>query len=297
MKVLVATKIFKFIEGEVILNIEHGGYRVTIREAETISQIRSPPHQNMKSSMVDKDSNHEVPGFEDLEDLEEFTSNHQQGQEQDEGKSKGGDSPISNSNSNGIGNMGSNYGSQRDDSCSKTRTVSFSQNDLSEELLKVSQKSRLAAIEVVKAQEEEVQAPPGFGNITAKEAAGLLRSSPKPKDKLDCVQSTDMGAHINSQNSLEEPPGFEKLKAERVDQRKSKSKHSRTRTGRQLGDSISSSSTNETTESMLRIAHESIQVGELVGVRVIGNKKGAIARITDHLKQRKAQERKARPKN
>ena len=106
-----------------------------------------------------------------------------------------------------------------------------------------------------------------------------------------------MGAHINSQNSLEEPPGFEKLKAERVDQRKSKSKHTRTRTGRQLGDSISSSSTNETTESMLRIAHESIQVGELVGVRVIGNKKGAIARITDHLKQRKAQERKARPKN
>jgi len=216
--------------------------------------------------MDDKDSNHEVPGFEDLEDMEEFTSNHQQGQEQDEGKSKGGDSPTSNSNSNGIGNMGSNYGGQRDDSCSKTRTVSFSQNDLSEELLKVSQKSRLAVKEVTKAQEEEVHAPPGFGSRTAKDAVGLLHSSPKPKEKLDSVQSTDMGADINSQNSFEEPPGFEKLKEKRVNQLRTKSKHTRIRTGRRLGDSISSSSTNETTESMLRIAHESIQVGELLGV-------------------------------
>jgi len=40
---------------------------------------------------------------------------------------------------------------------------------------------------------------------------------------------------------------------------------------------------------MLKLAQESIQVGELLGVQVIGDKKAAINRITEHLKKRKTQ--------
>jgi len=299
MKVLVATKTFKFIEGEVILSIEYGGYRVFIREAGTVSQVRSPPLQRIMSNMEDNDSNQEVPGFEDLADMEESNSNQQPWKEQAEGKSKGGDSPLSNSNSNSkaIGNTGINYGGLKDDSNSKTKTVSFSQNGLSEELLKVSQKPRLAAKVTAEDQGVEVQAPPGFGNRKSNDEVGSIISKPNSKDKLDCVLSTDMGADINSQNSLDEPPGFEKLKEKGRNRLKTKPTHSRTGTTKQLEASTSSSYTNETTESMLKAAHESIQVGELLGVRVIGNKKEAIARITDHLKQRKVQERKSHPKN
>ena len=307
MKVLVATKVFQFIEGEVLLHIGYGGYRVTIREAETVSQLIYHPQQGLKGNMVAKDSNHEVPGFEDLDDMEVYNSNQRQWQEQDEGMSKGecslnsnsnsngsgNGSPISNSNPSGTGNRGINDCAQKDDSYSRTKTVSFSQNDFSEELLKVSQKSRMATKEAINVQEDvEAQAPPGFEMRTAN-----LLSSSTPKDNLDRVQRKEKGSDINSQNSHVEPPGFEKVKAKHVNQLKTKPIHKQTRTGRKLSDSISSSSTNGTTESMLKIAHEALQVGELLGVRVIGNKKEAVARITDHLKQRKIQKRKASPTN
>ena len=67
MKVLIATKAFQFIEDEIILHIGYGGYRVTIREAETVSQMRHHPQQSLQGiNMDDNDSNHEVSGFEDL---------------------------------------------------------------------------------------------------------------------------------------------------------------------------------------------------------------------------------------
>jgi len=82
---------------------------------------------------------------------------------------------------------------------------------------------------------------------------------------------------------------------------KTKAKQKQVRKSRKstTEDPLSSSSTNDTTESMIRLAHESLQVGELLGVRVVGNKKEAVARITNHLKQRKVQGRlnQAQPKN
>jgi len=48
---------------------------------------------------------------------------------------------------------------------------------------------------------------------------------------------------------------------------------------------------------MIKLAEESLQVGELLGVRVIGNKKAAVARITDHLKKSKAQGRISQKQN
>ena len=45
-----------------------------------------------------------------------------------------------------------------------------------------------------------------------------------------------------------------------------------------------SSSTSQTPKSLVRIAHESLQVGQLLGVRITGNRLSAITRITRSLK-------------
>ena len=42
MRVLVATKTFQRIEAEVLLSVGYGGYKVTVKEAETVSQVLSP---------------------------------------------------------------------------------------------------------------------------------------------------------------------------------------------------------------------------------------------------------------
>ena len=46
MRVLIATKSFQRIEAEVLLTVGYGGYRVMIKEAETISQMFNKVHQN-----------------------------------------------------------------------------------------------------------------------------------------------------------------------------------------------------------------------------------------------------------
>ena len=50
-----------------------------------------------------------------------------------------------------------------------------------------------------------------------------------------------------------------------------------------------SANTVETSESLVRLAHEALQIGEILGVRVIGDKQAAISKITKPLKGKKAQ--------
>jgi len=69
MKVLIATKVLRRIEAEIILTIGYGGYRVLIREVETISQVFfKAPHLSLCTSKDDQISDNVVPGFEDIHD-------------------------------------------------------------------------------------------------------------------------------------------------------------------------------------------------------------------------------------
>ena len=107
MKVLIATQIFQRIKAKILLQIGYGGYRVTTREAETVSQMIQQPLQSLHGiNMEDKDSNYEVPGFLDIEDMDEHISNHRQMQEEGEGSPKY--VANSNSNSNDGGDKGIN---------------------------------------------------------------------------------------------------------------------------------------------------------------------------------------------
>ena len=51
-----------------------------------------------------------------------------------------------------------------------------------------------------------------------------------------------------------------------------------------MGDSPVGRQSIETTESMFKLAEEALQMGDLLGVKVIGHRDNAVKRITDTLK-------------
>ena len=54
-----------------------------------------------------------------------------------------------------------------------------------------------------------------------------------------------------------------------------------------------SNSTEVTSESLKQLAHESLQIGEILGVKVIGDYEAAISRITKPLKKNRGKKRSA----
>jgi len=139
----------------------------------------------------------------------------------------------------------------------------------------------------------EAKAPHGYVNVNANHGMNSIDYTPEFQGIEECLQGEEKEQTSKSQETASVPPGFEKTRGVQGRQVQLGTKQKRSRKDKQLAPNAnpSSSNTEETSESMIKIAEESLQVGELLGVRVIGNKKVAIARITDHLKKRKAQRR------
>jgi len=139
MKVLVATKVFKKIEAAVLLLVGYGGYRIMVREVETISQMIRPAGGIPEHEA----SNNDIPGFEDIDDN---ISNHV---DEDEADATRSPVQIFSKGATAKEPQGS-YGSGHIDSIgTRTKTVSFSQNGYSEELLKVEHHLRTSGIKKV----------------------------------------------------------------------------------------------------------------------------------------------------
>ena len=66
MKVCIATNIMQKISSEVVLSLGSCGYRITIIEAELVTQVSSLGNKNVILKEMDN-----VPGFEDIEDIDE----------------------------------------------------------------------------------------------------------------------------------------------------------------------------------------------------------------------------------
>ena len=174
---------------------------------------------------------------------------------------------------------------------SRTITASFSQNRYSEEVFKISQHLKKRSEGLSHAQEDsEVQEPPGFERIIDNHDKALaedLSNNQGQERGLNGVakhqarqsQDTDLSSKKYLQN-----PG--KLLQQGLQQTKTSRSNKTAKNAHQYPED-----TEDTTDSMIQIAEESLQVGELLGVRVVGNKKAAVARITAHLKTRKAQEK------
>jgi len=126
MKVLIATKVLRRIEAEIVLTIGYGSYRVMVREVETISQVFiKAPHLSFCTSKDDQLSDNVVPGFEDIDD--NISHNEVEGEEQ-------GPFPVQNCSNETKGKETTSSNGSRQHATSKTRTptVSFSQNGYSE---------------------------------------------------------------------------------------------------------------------------------------------------------------------
>ena len=54
---------------------------------------------------------------------------------------------------------------------------------------------------------------------------------------------------------------------------------------------LNEADSGRTTESMLKVANDALDIGELLGLKVIGNKENALKRITCSLKTQKIRKR------
>jgi len=260
MRVLVATRVMQKIEAIVLLHVGYGGYNVYIKEAETISQVPSKINQYLVSRIADDQiSNNEVPGFEDVDD--NISSPDSEGNRLELKKNQ------NNSNSNEAGAedkeaISNNESRQHTLDKSRTKTASFSQNGYSEELLKLNKYLRREGNTKSheKASETE-QVPPGFEFMKRQE------------NKEECTRKT-----LITEQQVEQQTAAGNSKA--IQQNNSED-----------------TSSSSTSGSLIRLAQESLHIGELLGVKVIGNVAAAISRITSPLKKGRKQGRKGKGGN
>jgi len=284
MRVLIATKLFRKIEDEILLALDYGGYRVMVREVATI---------NHAVTLVDVNTNNEVqsqdiPGFEDIDDN---ISNN----EADDEAWKNSEVQIFSNGTADKEPQRSNECGQKYSSETRTKTVSLSQNGYSEELRKVNQHLRALGNRV---EQEESQkdssnmSPPGFesgktrvnSNIDVqvenenKFTAGQLRENEKAlSDQTHSLGSQKCAG--KSQDS--ESPQITGSSSHRPSYKK-------------ILLQSNAESLSSTPESLVKLAQESLQIGELLGVRVTGSVEAAISRIITPLKQLRKKNKKAK---
>jgi len=260
-----------------------------IKEAETICQMMQRPQHNSYFKSVDvKDSNSDVPGFDDVDDL--LNNRKEVGVVKETLASR----TNSNSNSGKVNESPRCNGSIPHEALGlRTKTVSFSQYGYSVELFKVGQHLSTGIISELNEESARViNQPPGFEAARVNSDSLLPHSKPLGAE----VSTQENGVDHSSQSTINAPPGFEDVritqvsphkrmepKQKRVDRRPASSKNTKAPL------KVDSVSTNKTSESLVRLAKESLKIGRILGVRVIGNEQAAILRITKPLKIRKGQ--------
>ena len=255
MRVLVATKIMHRIEAVVLLQVGYGGYRVSIKEVGNISPMPSKINQYADGIQADDQlSNTEVPGFEDVDDN---ISIPEEGrletiQNQNQKISNGTEDEEAESN---------NESRLHTLEKTRTKTVSFSQNANSEEVIKLQQSTREK--EKAKGQDEALDTdsspPPGFEFIKGRDCKNSCMRQAKGAVRSAAVNAGNLKS-VTQQAISEE----------------------------------TSNSSNSTSESLIRLAQDSLHIGELLGVRVTGNVAAAISRITSPLKKGRKQGKKGK---
>jgi len=176
-------------------------------------------------------------------------------------------------------------------SSTKTKVAQLSGNDYSEEMRKINclshEQSRFkqaADFEVEVNQQEscsvmresEISAPPGF-NIRKNLAPLGFEGSASPHG------STDRKAKASRRPTAQSV-------GRRVTRSQIKKGKKQTVRYPTKGAGTSSRKSIETTESMRKLAEEALEIGEILGVKVISHKANAIKRITDSLKSNRSRQ-------
>ncbi|KAJ8427711.1 hypothetical protein Cgig2_019016 [Carnegiea gigantea] len=194
-------------------------------------------------------------------------------------------------------NSNSNQADERsrdkDEECihseSRTKTACFSQNGFSEEVLKLSQHLHHLG--------KEEQLPPGFEKVSNYEANYLDLASTNPI-ALETDENQLEGRELQAQHihEVQPPPGFGlpiTLKPPAFSKQHLKVKGSKHFPRRSINSKGSKAhpdvpqSLSQTSESLMQIVKESLQIGKLLGISVTYNEKAALSRITKILKKNK----------
>ena len=118
---------------------------------------------------------------------------------------------------------------------------------------------------------------------------GVERADSKQRDRVLSPQSGKLPTkgHDGSDN-VESPPGFEKGRNAKPSKHNPKrQQHTVERRMTRSRMQMEESNSQVTTESMRKLAEESLAIGEILGLKIIAGKKEAIRRITDSLKVEK----------
>jgi len=291
MKILIVTRVLRRIEDEIIIQIGYGGYRVVIMETETISHTVIKPTY-IYTNQDDRLSDVGAPGFEDIDDniSHHGTEAADKSPYQDQVQNHSNETRAEETKS-------SNDSRQRAVSNTRTPTVSFSQNGLSEELFKVQQHlKKTAAVREVEelSTQQSSMAPPGFEfeNLKDTELKQNEARQVRPKDAVNYqeeeVVEEDSGGQSNNhcradlENNGTNP-------SYRQNQTASKQLNFK-----QALSQASPTYTSSDSESLVQLAQDSLKFGELLGVRVTENVEAAISRIVSPLKKIRKQGKKTK---
>jgi len=202
----------------------------------------------------DQLSNTDIPGFEDVDDNISIPDEGRLEtiQIQNQKISNGAeDKEVSSNNESRLHTLEK----------TRTKTVSFSQNAYSEEVIKLNQNTR------------------GQENAKGHDEAQVTDSSPPPGFEFNKGQDF-------KKTCMRQVTGAEHPITDRAENQK--------KATQQANSEETRSSSNITSESLIRLAQESLHIGELLGVRVTGNVAAAISRITSPLKKGRKQGKKGK---
>jgi len=271
------------MEADVILSIEDSRYRLKIKTVGPSVQVIQPAHIPCSSPLAKAmDSNHGVVGFEDLDDevaLEDdvecsnwrrdvIANAKQVGKEVNETSKI----PI-NSNTTREDERQKDNPFESIHTQSRTKTACFSQNGYSEEIFKATQ--HLYSLEAdAKHKEPEINDKQPLGFERNDNDNHVLVFSPTKEINVPLLGFESIVTPLTSKK-------VPRRNLQVIDRRV-------TRSQKKLANPHSSSS-QDTSESLIKLAKESLEVGKLLGMVVIDKEEAALGRITNGFrKERKA---------
>jgi len=291
MRLLIETSFLRRIDDELILNIEDLGFRVFVREISSATQITQKPFLHHQQPIEDEDaaSNDEVPGFEDLDEGGESDTGTRQTVHRDEQENHGEAVRMSQENSSPNSNSGNRI-EQPEDSAVGTSINSISRT----KTVMCSQNERSAEIinRILSSRGVRIDGSKSQNTEeSVQEPPGFERRDMLSQDPRNCSVA-NAGDCLDAHNSTTEP--LDVQVPSRVN--KEPNKESNSGNANTQHPKLQQSSSNTSEDSVGRIAKEVERIGKVLGLTVVQNKKTVTKRALSLKKVKKPLHREGPPK-
>ena len=308
MKLLVETNILSSIEWSFVLHIEDLGYQVHVREVNSAFSIIREAKVGGSHIEEDVDSTGDVPGFEDLDvsvesknaepQCDQGIRNHQmEGSKHPEDDKR---RTRRNSNSNiEEANEEPVFEVQEEgiNSDTRTKTAQLINNECSEDVmmnlnktvpLKTGEEGIMINVERSMGEDDSILVPPGFEPVGMEKGSRPIKTTTVQRDgpQIKCP----MMDHSEPLDEGDNNWATEDSRATQISKNGAKKVTQRSRSSKGM-EKISSESTSASWDSCKRLANEALQIGELLGIKVVKNKKAALAELAESIGRKKVTSR------